>query len=73
MEEGAGRDVPQQLVTRLAKHKTPQNCAQGDLLRSRDERLEKSSRNRRVSPSVSICPIRKDSCQSKILCDQASN
>ena len=37
MEEGAGRDVPPQFVTRLTKHRTPDMWAKGDLMRNRDE------------------------------------
>ena len=40
-EEGAGRKVPPQLVTRLTMDKTRYIWARGDLLRERDEGIQR--------------------------------
>ena len=68
MEEGAGRDVPSQLLTRLTLHKTSDIWARRDLMRKRDERLESFPETEN-----SRCRIHKDSCQRTVRCDQVSN
>ena len=56
MEEGAGRDVPQQLVTRLTKHRTQDKWARRDMLCKRDEREKTLAENKKLT-QVSRCWI----------------